>query len=114
MQLFLWPNDLHQRTFHEVYRMGMPLLMPDADGLYRAQKMSNWGYSSYGARLVTLEEDRKHPFPPWWNSFNATPEIVSYWERFGGLAADASRATVFQFAWLGGADTTAGFAQDFL
>ncbi|CAL1145984.1 unnamed protein product [Cladocopium goreaui] len=78
----LWPNDLHQRTFHEVYRMGMPLLMPDADGLYRAQKMSNWGYSSYGARLVTLEEDRKHPFPPWWNSFNATPEIVSYWERF--------------------------------
>ena len=78
----LWPNDLHQRTFHEVYRMGMPLLMPDANGLYRSQKMSNWGYSSYGARLPTLEEDRRHPFPPWWNSFEAAPEIVNYWERF--------------------------------
>ena len=78
----LWPNDLHQRTFHEVYRMGMPLLMPDADGLYRSQKMSNWGYASYGARLELSEDTYRHPFPPWWNSFNATPEVVNYWERF--------------------------------
>ena len=119
----LWPNDLHQRTFHEVYRilvmqnsrwnkdghdilvviitfkhgfvthlaqlylltaawngrprigvecschghacylhgcvadvnssgMNLPLLMPDAESLFRSQKMSNWGYASYGGRLV--------------------------------------------------------------
>eukprot|EP00913_Durusdinium_trenchii_P034870 g32618.t1 len=77
----LWPNDLHQRTFHEVYRMAMPLLMPDAEGLFRAQKMCNWGYASYGARLAQLPEST-HPFEPWWNSWSSSPQLVSYWERF--------------------------------
>eukprot|EP00931_Biecheleriopsis_adriatica_P004393 TRINITY_DN106071_c0_g1_i1.p1 TRINITY_DN106071_c0_g1~~TRINITY_DN106071_c0_g1_i1.p1 ORF type:complete len:1542 (+),score=306.10 TRINITY_DN106071_c0_g1_i1:15-4640(+) len=79
----LWPNDLHQRTFHEAYRMGMPLFMPDAFGLFRAQRMSNWGYASYGGRLVDLESSSdSQQFPPWWNSFNATPEVVVHLQNF--------------------------------
>ena len=84
----LYPNDLHQRTFHEVYKMGMPLFMPDAFGLFRAQRAANWGYSSYGA---VLSEDFCEgckitawdlPFDPWWNSFNATPEVVTFFQQF--------------------------------
>jgi hypothetical protein len=31
------------------------------------------------SRPVPLD---RHPFPPWWNSFNATPEVVTYWAQF--------------------------------
>ncbi|CAE7237725.1 unnamed protein product [Symbiodinium sp. CCMP2456] len=82
----LWPNDLHQRTFHEAYRLAIPLLMPDSASLFRAQRMSNWGYASYGASTVGLDADGssspRHPFPPWWNSFNATPDVIGYWVQF--------------------------------
>ncbi|CAE7362411.1 unnamed protein product [Symbiodinium necroappetens] len=82
----LWPNDLHQRTFHEAYRMAIPLLMPDSASLFRAQRMSNWGYASYGASTVGLDaggsSSPRHPFPPWWNSFNATPDVIGYWVQF--------------------------------
>lgn len=89
----LYPNDLHQRTFHEVYRMGVPLFMPDASGLFRAQRGANWGYSSYGGVLPDqllgpTAAASALPYAPWWNSFNATPEVVislqqfADWEQF--------------------------------
>merc|ERR1712061_71953 len=95
----LYPNDIHQRTFHEVYKIGVPLLMPDSYGLYRVQRSANWGYTSYGGALrytdTGVEEhlaSRARPesaLVPWWNSFNAQPEgapiyfqRMADWEQF--------------------------------
>merc|ERR1712150_36893 len=88
-----WPNDLHQRTFHEVYRMGMPLFVPDALTLYRMQRTVNWGYSSYACRLPESMYDeqsmgladsaRSHNgYDPWWDSYSESASKVLYWQRF--------------------------------
>jgi len=82
----LYPNDIHQRTFHEVYRMGVPLFMPDSRGLYRVQRASNWGYSSYSGRLRGVTAGDALDF--WWDSFSAGPDVViplqqfADWEQF--------------------------------
>jgi len=84
----LYPNDVHQRTFHEVYRMGMPIFMPDSFGLFRAQRGANWGYTSYGgslgAEFVAPGDEALMllPHAPWWNSFNATPDVVATFQQF--------------------------------
>eukprot|EP00929_Paragymnodinium_shiwhaense_P102852 TRINITY_DN66074_c0_g2_i1.p1 TRINITY_DN66074_c0_g2~~TRINITY_DN66074_c0_g2_i1.p1 ORF type:complete len:586 (+),score=81.04 TRINITY_DN66074_c0_g2_i1:89-1759(+) len=70
----LYPNDIHQRTFHEVYKMGVPLLMPDVLGMYRLQRLANWGYTSYGGRLQDVEAASMSSMKPWWDSFKATPD----------------------------------------
>lgn len=109
----LYPNDVHQRTFHEVYVMGVPLFVPDALGLYRAQRAANWGYASYGCAPMPRSEAEldatellakpgNEPASgasaePWWNSFGASPEVVvpfqqladweqlPYVQRFGSV-----------------------------
>ncbi|CAJ1330337.1 unnamed protein product, partial [Effrenium voratum] len=87
----LLPNDLHQRTFHELFRMAMPLFLPDALGMYRLQRAANWGYASYGGRLPGMVS--RHPFPPWWCTYRALPETVLYWQQF----ADWEQAHVQRF-----------------
>merc|ERR1719276_554701 len=69
---------MHQRTFHEVYRMAMPVFVPDALGLYRVQRSSNWGYSSYGVHEAQGSASRPEP---WWNSFRAMPDVVVYHQQ---------------------------------
>eukprot|EP00931_Biecheleriopsis_adriatica_P087473 TRINITY_DN61937_c0_g1_i1.p1 TRINITY_DN61937_c0_g1~~TRINITY_DN61937_c0_g1_i1.p1 ORF type:complete len:963 (+),score=152.03 TRINITY_DN61937_c0_g1_i1:58-2889(+) len=76
----LWPNDLHQRTFHEVYRMGMPLFLPGDVWLYRLQLNVNWGYSSYAGRLPLPIEESFHE--PWWNAYSETISKVMFWQQF--------------------------------
>lgn len=90
----LYPNDLHQRTFHELYAMGMPIFMPDSLGLYRVQRVASWGRPSYSASLRAAgpkgpDEDAGNEAPePWWNAYTARPEVVaqflpwSDWEQF--------------------------------
>ena len=62
-----WVADVNS-TLHWIFEgllsgMSLPLLMPDAESLFRSQKMSNWGYASYAGRLATLQEDpRSGPF----------------------------------------------------
>eukprot|EP00929_Paragymnodinium_shiwhaense_P043367 TRINITY_DN22304_c0_g2_i3.p1 TRINITY_DN22304_c0_g2~~TRINITY_DN22304_c0_g2_i3.p1 ORF type:complete len:381 (+),score=37.13 TRINITY_DN22304_c0_g2_i3:939-2081(+) len=82
----LYPNDIHQRTFHEVYKMGVPLMVPDELGLYRLQRVSNWGYTSYGGslsrktkakqRASAIDQDPTNSMDAWWNSFQAAPEAA--------------------------------------
>eukprot|EP00928_Gymnodinium_smaydae_P089412 TRINITY_DN73380_c0_g1_i1.p1 TRINITY_DN73380_c0_g1~~TRINITY_DN73380_c0_g1_i1.p1 ORF type:complete len:1080 (-),score=144.82 TRINITY_DN73380_c0_g1_i1:11-3148(-) len=101
----VYPNDLHQRTFHELYQIGVPLLVPDPYGLYRAQRVSNWGYASYGTRTDQGKASANPAsavyfgFPavehaavePWWDSFHAPPfpdgaplvfQQAADWEQF--------------------------------
>merc|ERR1711933_49971 len=71
-------------------------------GLFRVQRGANWGYASYGGTLPeqllasTGLAAAALPYPPWWNSFNATPDIVTTfmqfadWEQFPHVQRFAS------------------------
>jgi len=95
----LFPNDLTQRTFHELYRMHLPLFVPSDDWLLRIQEHSNWGYRSYGARTNYTTGEKF----PWW-ARDAPPDHVMYympladWNNFPHILRFDSVAHFFTFS----------------
>lgn len=77
----LFPNDMEQRTFSELYRMGYPTYIPENEFLYRMQSYSPFGFASYGLLGVSEPERARvdaylsgnisrdaEDESPWWES----------------------------------------------
>eukprot|EP00397_Hematodinium_sp_SG-2012_P003537 GEMP01003545.1.p1 GENE.GEMP01003545.1~~GEMP01003545.1.p1 ORF type:complete len:1146 (+),score=225.25 GEMP01003545.1:62-3499(+) len=103
--VILFPNDLTQRTFHEIYRMHIPLFIPDDKWLSRLQVHSNWGYRSYGANTNYTQRLAANGHPPfaWWARDALTDHVMYYmpladWNNFPHILRFRGVAHFFTFS----------------
>ena len=75
----LIPNDVTMFTFSEAFAMGLPVLMPSPEWLYRMQKSVPYGYMVHRGPVLPGPQD-EFPTPPFWGhkeSFKALPQVIS-------------------------------------
>eukprot|EP00929_Paragymnodinium_shiwhaense_P027959 TRINITY_DN16297_c0_g1_i1.p1 TRINITY_DN16297_c0_g1~~TRINITY_DN16297_c0_g1_i1.p1 ORF type:complete len:746 (-),score=104.65 TRINITY_DN16297_c0_g1_i1:37-2274(-) len=86
---FFIPSDLHQRTFIELYRMSIPIFMPDAEWLIRLPLVAPFGTFAYHGVASGRDADAlpgAADVPTFFSAEDATVRAVYHWYSYSDYA----------------------------
>jgi len=90
---FFIPSDIHQRTFIELYRMLIPMFMPNAEWFLRLPLIAPFGTFAYNGSLPaedqsldTAMDSAQHGVPFSFDPNSATARAVFHWYHYSDYA----------------------------